>query len=101
MKDRRRTLVLDADVEIVVDRSSAYPIEYSIVLVARRGGNWHTVRLFDNSHAPNEHHEHAYVGSEKQPPGIRRCTAEAAISEALLRLRIEWADIVARWDETR
>jgi hypothetical protein len=53
-------------VRIVVERSSVRPVEYAIVLLAERGGVWHAVRTFDNAHASDEHHEHRYVGSEKQ-----------------------------------
>jgi len=35
-----------------------------------RDGEWHTVRTFDNAHDPTEHHEHRYVGSEKQAPFV-------------------------------
>lgn len=56
---------------MVVERSSTHPVEYAIVLLAFRGGVWQTVRTFDNAHDPTEHHEHRYIGSEKQPPTVR------------------------------
>jgi hypothetical protein len=37
---------------------------------SEREGEWQTVRTFDNAHAPEEHDEHRYVGSEKQAPVI-------------------------------
>jgi hypothetical protein len=67
-KDRTLELFLAADVLVVTQRSSAHPVGYAIVLLVERDGVWHTVRTFDNAHAPDEHHEHRYVGSEKQAP---------------------------------
>jgi hypothetical protein len=37
-------------------------------ILVERDGEWHTVRIFDNAHDPTEHHEHRYVGTEKQEP---------------------------------
>jgi hypothetical protein len=69
-KDRIRELLLAPDVLVVIRRSSTHPIEYAIILLVERNGTWHTVRTFDNAHAPEEHHEHRYVGSEKQAPVV-------------------------------
>jgi hypothetical protein len=41
-------------VQIIVERSSTHPVEYAIVLLVERDGVWHTVRTFDNAHAPDE-----------------------------------------------
>jgi hypothetical protein len=71
-KDRIRELLLAPDVLVVVQRSSVHPVEYAIVLLVERDGVLHTVRTFDNAHAPEEHYEHRYVGSEKQDPIVRR-----------------------------
>jgi hypothetical protein len=82
-------------------RSSTHPVEYAIVLVAWRDGRWHTVRIFDNAHHPEEHHEHAYVGAKKQPPIVTRGPVNDAMHAAILQLRRSWPDIVARWERTR
>ncbi len=55
-KDRMRELLLAPDVLIVVRRSSAHSVEYAILLLTERDGEWHTVRTFDNAHAREEHH---------------------------------------------
>jgi hypothetical protein len=57
-KDRTRRRELARDARIIVERSSAHPVEYAIVLLVERDGTWHTVRTFDNAHATDEHHEH-------------------------------------------
>jgi hypothetical protein len=76
-KDRTRRRELARDVQIVVERSSTHPVEYAIVLLVERDGAWHTVRTFDNAHAPTEHHEHRYVGSDKQPTNRLAWAAES------------------------
>lgn len=43
---------------MVVERSSTHPVEYAITLIVQRDGAWHAVRVFDNAHDPDEHHEH-------------------------------------------
>jgi hypothetical protein len=85
----------------VIERTSAYPVEYAIVLLVRRDGRWHTVRIFDNAHNPQEHHEHPYIGSEKQPPIITRGPVNDAMHAAELKLRSDWRDIVHEWERTR
>lgn len=64
-KDRRRRIRLANDAFLVIERSSAHPVEYAMVLLVEQGGDWHTVRTFDNAHHPEEHHEHRYVGARE------------------------------------
>jgi hypothetical protein len=99
-KDCRRRRRLARDVRIVVERTSSHPVEYAIVLVVRRGGRWHTVRTFDNAHDRQEHHEHHYVGSEKQPPTIMHGPVNEAMHAAELKLLDGWRDIVEKWEHT-
>jgi hypothetical protein len=86
---------------MVVERSSAYPIEYAIVLLLERDGGVHTVRTFDNAHAPTEHHEHRYVGAEKQEPIVTHGPINDAMHAAEVKLRRGWRDIVRSWGSTR
>jgi hypothetical protein len=101
VKDRRRRRRLARDVRIVIERTSSHPIEYAIMLVARRDGRWHTVRTFDNAHDPHEHHEHRYIGLEKQPPSVARGPINDAMHAAELKLLDGWRDIVDEWEHTR
>jgi hypothetical protein len=101
VKDRRRRRRLARDVRIVIERTSSHPIEYAIMLVARRDGRWHTVRTFDNAHDPHEHHEHRYIGPEKQPPSVARGPINDAMHAAELKLLDGWRDIVDEWERTR
>jgi hypothetical protein len=82
-------------------RSSTHPVEYAIVLLVRHEGRWQTVRTFDNAHAPEEHHEHRYVGAEKQPPIVTYGPVNDAMHEALLTLRRSWPAIVRSWEGTK
>jgi hypothetical protein len=100
-KDRIRELLLATDVLVVIQRSSAHPIEYAIILLVERNGTWHTVRTFDNAHAPEEHHEHRYVGSEKQDPVITHGPVNDAMHAVEIKLRGGWSDILRSWENTR
>lgn len=100
-KDRSREERPDRDVRIRITRSSTHPVEYAVVLLARRDGRWHAVRVFDNAHAPEEHHEHTYIGGEKQPPMVSHGLVNDAMHAAILTCRESWADIVREWESTR
>jgi hypothetical protein len=100
-KDRRWRRRLARDVRILIERTSTHPVEYAIILVARRDGRWHAVRTFDNAHDPQEHHEHRYVGSEKQPPIVTHGPVNEAMHAAELKLLDGWRDIVDEWDRAR
>jgi hypothetical protein len=99
-KDRARRRRVARDVRIVVERSSTHPVEYAIVLLVERDGVWHTVRTFDNAHAPDEHHEHCYLGSEKQPPIVTHGPPNDAMHQAEIKLLEGWSDIVRSWEST-
>jgi hypothetical protein len=96
-----KLLLLAPDVLVVIRRSSAHPIDYAIVLLVERNGTWHTVRTFDNAHAPKEHHEHRYVGSEKQAPVVTQGPVSEAMRAAEVKLLGGWGDIVRSWENAR
>jgi hypothetical protein len=56
------------------------------------------VRTFDNAHDPSEHHEHAYVGLEKQSPIVTYGPVNDAMYAAELKLLSDWRDIVHAWE---
>ncbi len=85
---------------MVIERSSTHPVEYAIVLLIERDGKWHTLRTFDNAHAL-EHHEHRYVGSQKQEPIVTRGPINDAMHAAELKLLRDWRDIVHEWENMR
>jgi hypothetical protein len=101
MKDRQRELLLDdGKSRIVIRRSSSHPVEYAIVLVHEYDGADRTVRSYDNAHAVDEHHEHRYIRTEKQPPTITDGTVNDAMASALRRLRQHWRAYVDEWKGT-
>jgi hypothetical protein len=100
VRDREIVRQPAADIKIVVRRSSAHPVEYSIMLVAHRDGQWWTVRTFDNSHGVEEHHEHRYLGNEKQPPTVIHGSVNEAMGNALEKLLNEWPALVEEWEQT-
>jgi hypothetical protein len=86
---------------VVVQRSSVHPVEYAIMLLVERDVAWYTVRTFDNAHDPTEHHEHRYIGSEKQEPIITQGSVNDAMHTAEAKIRGGWFDIVRSWESTR
>jgi len=71
------------------------------VLLFRRDGAWHTVRTFDNAHALDEHHEHRYVGSDKQTPIVSHGPPNEAMHAAEIKLLTSLSDIVRSWEAAR
>ena len=71
------------------------------VLLVERDGATHTVRTFDNAHAPEEHHEHRYIGSAKQAPIVTHGSVNDAMHAVEIKLREGWSDIVRSWENTR
>lgn len=100
-KDRTRRRELARDVQIIVERSSTHPVEYAIVLLVERDSVWHTVRTFDNAHATEEHHEHRYLGSDKQPSIVSHGPPNDAMHAAEIKLLTSWSDIVRSWESAR
>lgn len=99
-KDREREIFIAPGVLMVVERSSSHPVEYAILLLVERNGVWRTVRAFDNAHHPEEHHEHRYVGTEKQLPVVTYGSVNDAMHAAESKLRRTWSDIVRSWEST-
>jgi hypothetical protein len=101
-KDRDRRISLAPDVQVIVQQSSAHPVEYAITLLALREGSWHAVRSFDNAHKTEEHHEHRYHADEKeQPPVVVHGPINEAMNAALVKIRCSWPDILQSWEQTR
>lgn len=101
IKDRARYWPLADGVRVYYQRSSAHPVEYAITLRVLHSGRWQTIRLFDNSHAVEEHHEHRYVGSCKQPPSVHDGDVNTAMARAMKVLFTTWQEILDSWEQTR
>jgi hypothetical protein len=100
VKDRQWVINLDERTRIVVRRSSAHPFEYAVVLVRDHQGSEYAVVALDNAHNASEHHEHRYIGTEKQPPAIMSGRVNDVMHRAISRLRRDWRALVAEWEET-
>jgi hypothetical protein len=101
VKDRERQIDLnDGLSRIVLRRSSTHPVEYAITLITRHDGSDYAVRTFDNAHDVEEHHEHRYVGTDKQPPSIVRGSVNDAMKRAETALLSHWRAYVDEWRQT-
>ena len=90
---------INPNIRIRYGRSERIPIRYAISLEMRVEGNWTTIRLWDNAHEANEHHEHEYTRSKgKGDPAVHpfRLINEAMAS-AMTRAQQDWQAIRDRW----
>lgn len=87
------------DVRIRYGRSELLPIRYAISLEAFLDSKWTTIRLWDNAHDPNEHHEHEYTRSKgKGDPTIHPLRSiNEAMATAMTRAGQEWQAILDSW----
>ena len=88
---------LDPDVRIRYGRSERPPISYAIVLETRVDGHWTAIRLWDNAHSIDEHHEHEYTSSQgKRDPIVQPFTTVNQAMAAAMR-RADWPTILENW----
>lgn len=90
----------ELDVRVRYGRSAPPPpFRYAVTLELREGEEWSTVRLWDNTHSVDEHHEHGYTRSGgKQPPAVLRLeSVNDAMAAAIRRATSEWRAIVNEW----
>jgi hypothetical protein len=92
---------LDPDVRIRFRRTDRLPIEYAVTLEVLTGSTWTVVRLWDNAHGLDLHHEHAYTRTEgKVPPTVRRYpSVNEAMATAIRTAAVQWQSIVRQWRE--
>jgi hypothetical protein len=77
------------------------PVEYAITLELLRPDGWVTVRLWDNAHAPEEHHEHGYTrsGAKKAPMLLRFDSVNEAMAAAIEAAESNWRRFAAEWEK--
>lgn len=58
-----------------------------------------TVRLWDNAHAADEHHEHAYtrLGGKRPPEVLEFASANEAMATAIAKAKTRAIEIVRQW----
>ena len=102
MTEREIFIDLSPDTRIRYRRTNPPPpINYAITLEVYAGGHWETIRLWDNAHDADEHHEHPYRRSGgKQPPLLRvHPTVNDAMADAIARARGQAEEHVRQWKE--
>ncbi len=68
-------------------------ISYSVVLVARHQGAWHTIRVYDNAHGHNEMHRHTASA------GKQAAEAFSKASEFGEAMRAARAEVLAGYEK--
>ncbi len=101
MSEWPREVFIDINpvVRIRYGRSELIPIRYAIVLETHVDGAWTAIRLWDNAHYAEEHHEHEYTrGSGKHDPVVRRfMSINEAMADAMKRAAQDWPAILESW----
>lgn len=101
--EREIFIDVEPDIRIRYRRSeSPPPASYAITLEVIGGGEWTTVRLWDNADAVNEHHEHEYTrASGKQAPTVLDFSSpNEAMAAAIKKAKVEAPEIVRQWRES-
>lgn len=104
MADWPREIFVDltSSMRIRYGRSERPPIRYAISLETYVESEWTTLRLWDNAHDPDEHHEHGYTRSSgKEDPVVHPFrTCNEAMAAAIARAGNEWQAILAAWSNS-
>jgi hypothetical protein len=92
-------IAINPTVRVRYGRSEQPPLRYAIVLETLVGEEWTAIRLWDNAHFPDEHHEHEYTRSGgKQDPIVRTFTSiNEAMADATRRASEGWPQMIERW----
>lgn len=90
---------LAPDVRIRYGRIERPPISYAIVLETQLDGHWTAIRLWDNAHSIDDHHEHEYTSSQgKSDPTVQPfTTVNQAMAAAMRRATEDWPTILEDW----
>jgi hypothetical protein len=90
---------LDPDRRIRYGRTERPPISYAIVLEAKIDERWTAIRLWDNAHDVDEHHEHEYTRSKgKLDPIVHTFSSvNQAMAAAISQAAEKHSTILDRW----
>lgn len=98
--EREIFIDVEPDIRIRYRRSEPPPpVSYAITLEAFEGGEWTTVRLWDNADAFDEHHEHEHTrASGKQAAAVLDFgSPNEAMAAAIEKAQAEALEIVRQW----
>ncbi len=78
------------------------PHAYAVTLELLEKGEWRTVRLWDNAHDLDEHHEHEYTrrGGKGPPRILQRKSVNEAMAAAIADAKRRTEEIVKQWRES-
>lgn len=71
--------------------------EYSIALMTKHGGLWHTVRVYDNAHGLHDIHRHTLTGGKQRAETFHHGSAGEAYRAALREVRAGYEEMIAGW----
>jgi hypothetical protein len=91
--------MLDEDAEIVVElrTESGKTARYSVVLLARDGDEWRTVRVYDNDLDVPHMHRYSRAGEKCPAEKIVEPTASDGYNMALQRVKDGYRGMIDGW----
>lgn len=98
--EREIFIDVEPDIRIRYRRSEPPPpVSYAITLEAFEGGEWTTVRLWDNADAVDEHHEHEHTraGGKQAPAILDLSSPNEAMAAAIKKAKADAPEIVRQW----
>lgn len=98
--ERETVYEIGQDMQIRFRRSEAPPpYRYAITLESREEGAWMTVRLWDNAHGIDLHHEHVYTrcGGKQAPILHAFGSPNEAMPAALEKAKKNPHEMVRQW----
>ena len=70
---------------------------FSVTLLARHGGVWQTVRVYDNAHGRNDMHRHTLSGGKEAAVTFHHGTASEAFQIAIAEIDAGYEEMIIGW----
>lgn len=89
------------DIDVAIDvrffTRQGVVADYTVVLLAKERGDWHAVRLYDNTHAINDMHRYNRDGVKQPAETFHHGSAGEAMRSALDTVRGGYSEMIESW----
>jgi hypothetical protein len=93
----RDELADDADIDVRFLKSGRTVVDYVIVLLVCERGEWHTVRVYDNTHGNHDMHRYTRDGVKRSPESFHHGSAGEAMRSAIGAVRSGYKEMIESW----
>lgn len=73
-------------------------IDYAVILMTRRRGEMHTVRVYDSAHGVNEMHRHTCMGGKQPAEAFHRGTLGEGMRAATDQIKRSHLAMIEAWE---